>query len=254
MLTYVDESGHPHPKDSALRPVLAAVCIPRDEVRFVNQKMYNIKMDIFGDADRELKANQTVVRRSLTRNTNNKLFVDRVVAEVIQRTNGLGIFAVIMERPDEVLEYPKDIFPNYYKFLLQRINAYANRHRVKAIVAYDSRDEGNDKIISNQMKGYLFKSEEGRASDAVVESAFFVSSKVEEGIQLADLCAGIIRLHHEFTVPGHIPDEFTDWVAQLYQAVESRTSNAYDPNGHPLFGFYRVPRRALDIYKKVIST
>ncbi len=38
MIAYIDESGLPHPKDSTKNPVLAAVCIPKEEVRSIMQK------------------------------------------------------------------------------------------------------------------------------------------------------------------------------------------------------------------------
>lgn len=253
MLAYIDDSGKLHYKDSNERSSWAAVCIPRDEVRLVNQKMFAIKMDIFGDPDRELKAKNQLVRKSLSRNTHNKLFVDRVVKEVIQKTNGLAVFAVVMERPDSELEFPDDSLPSYHKYLLQRINSYASRHRVKAIVAYDQQDQQKDLLLSNQVKGFLFKSNEGKMSDSVVESAFFVNSVVEEGIQLADLCAGIIRLHHELTMPGKIQDDFSNWINELYEIVSSTTRTTQDPFGNDLFGIYRVPKRNIANYTKITA-
>ncbi|RXZ82046.1 hypothetical protein EBB07_11985 [Paenibacillaceae bacterium] len=56
MLAFIDESGFPHPNDETLNPVLAAVCIPKDEIRNIMQRMYKIKMDIYGRYDVELKA------------------------------------------------------------------------------------------------------------------------------------------------------------------------------------------------------
>lgn len=253
MLAYVDESGHPHYKDSCERPVLAAVCIPTAEVKALMQKMYNIKMDIFGKSDVELKASNVIKRKSLTKNFNNKLFAEKVVKDVLCRIIGLKVFAIIMERPEKELVFPSDSFPNHYRFLLQRINGYTNRWepQSKAIVAFDSQDEGNDKIISDKMKGYLFKSREGQECEHIVESAFFVSSKVEEGIQLADLCAGIIRLHHELTMPGKERDEFSDWVMELYGYIQTVTCNVYSPSREQsLYGIYQMPHRFLDCYEK----
>src|SRR5690606_13588800 len=101
------------------------------------------------------------------------------------------VFAVVMDQVSAPLQVERNTFPNHYRFLLQRINGYSQMRGKKCIVSFDSQDEGNDKLISDEMKNYLFRSEEGNKCTSIIESAFFVSSKVEEGIQLADLCAGI---------------------------------------------------------------
>lgn len=98
------------------------------------------------------------------------------------------------------------------------------------------------------MKNYLFRSAEGRDSiTSIVESAFFVNSKVEEGIQLADLAAGIIRKYHELLFSdGANRDMFTDWLENLYSQIQRQTINL--PSHIPaqqLFGIYKMPTRLL---------
>lgn len=246
MLAFIDESGFPHPNDETRNPVLAAICIPKDEIRSLMQKMYNIKMDIFGRHDVELKAVNVLKAKSLTRNTNNKMFADRVMNEVINNTLNLKVFAIIMDKPDEVIVTEEGTFPNHYRFLLQRINGYSNGRRRKCVVCFDSQDEGNDMIISHKMKNYLFRSVEGNECDSIVESAFFVSSKVEEGIQLADLCAGVIRKYHELCLSGAPMDAFSKWVSELYSKVQVRSCTVTSPNGaQQLHGIYKMPLRLL---------
>jgi hypothetical protein len=246
VLAFIDESGFPHPNDETLNPVLAAVCIPKDEVRSLMQKMYNIKMDIFGRHDVELKAVNVIKSKSLTRNTNNKIFADRVMNEVINNTLNLKIFAIVMDKPQEPIEVEEGTFPNHYRFLLQRINGYSHIKRRKCVVCFDSQDEGNDMIISHKMKNYLFRSGEGNDCDSIVESAFFVSSKVEEGIQLADLCAGVIRKYHELCLSGSPMDAFSTWISELYSKVQVRTCSVPSPNGEQqLHGIYKMPQRLL---------
>lgn len=242
MLAYIDESGFPHPNDDTKNPVLAAICIPKDEIRQLMQKMYNIKMDIFGRYDVELKAVNVIKPKSLTRNFNNKLFAERVVKEIIDGTLNLAIFAVVMDQITTPLPNYPETFPNHYRFLLQRINGYSYSKNRKCIISFDSQDEGNDMIISNKMKNYLFRSNEGKQCSSIVESAFFVSSKVEEGIQLADLCAGIIRKYNEHCLNNVESNEFSAWLQQLYSIINKRTCNVSSPNGNKqLHGIYKIP-------------
>ena len=203
-------------------------------------------MDIFGRYDVELKAVNVIKPKSLTRNTNNKIFADRVMNEVIDNTLNLRIFAIVMDRPNEPLEVEEGMFPNHYRFLLQRINGYSYTRRRKCVVCFDSQDEGNDMIISHKMKNYLFRSAEGRECESIVESAFFVSSKVEEGIQLADLCAGIIRKYYELCLSDLPLDTFSMWISELFSKLQLRTCSVPSPNGeHQLHGIYKIPQRLL---------
>ncbi|WP_322907136.1 DUF3800 domain-containing protein [Paenibacillus campi] len=246
IIAYIDESGLPHPKDSTKNPVLAAVCIPKEEVRSIMQKMYKIKLDIFGENDVELKAVNVLKPKSLTRNINNKNFADRVVHEVINTTLNLKIFAIVMDQISTPLLTSNDTFPNHYRFLLQRINGYSTIRGKKCIVSFDSQNEGNDKLISNKMKNYLFRSGEGNNCSSIIESAFFVSSKVEESIQLADLCAGIIRHYYEHCIDAIELDSFSAWITEMYYIIQSRTCLVPSPLGdRQLQGIYKLPRKFL---------
>lgn len=149
-----------------------------------------------------------------------------------------------MEKPEQVLSVDKENLPNHYRFLLQRINGYASTYSTKAILCFDSQDEGNDQIISNKMKNYLFRSSEGNNCNSIVESAFFVSSKVEDGIQLADFCAGIVRHYNETVFGNESPDNFQQWIHDLYAKVQLQTCTVFSPNGdQELFPIYKMPAR-----------
>jgi len=126
----------------------------------------------------------------------------------------------------------------HYRFLLQRIHAYAHDQGEKALVVFDSRDEGEDRKVVTHMKNWLFRSQEGQAMTSLVQTAFFVSSKVEEGIQLADLVAGIIRMYHERLGPL----EFREWLNELYPKVSSRTMEL-EISGRIRPGIYEMPER-----------
>ena len=242
LLAFVDESGLPHPNDEALCPVLAAVCLSEVAMRTVIQRMYRIKMDIYERTDVEVKASNMVRPKALTFAERNKTCVERIVQEIVGGIPSLRVFSVVMKRPDEVPNWVGQSawLPNHYRFLLQRINGYAREADSQCVVAFDSQDEGNDQIIVNRMKNYFFRSAEGRLLTSMVETAFFVSSKVEEGIQIADLVAGIIRQHHEHRDTE--PKEFLDWVDGLCQTVESRTTTVLGPHSEQrLRGIYEMP-------------
>lgn len=223
----MDESGQLHPNDSALKHVLCAVCIPKESMKYVLQVMYNIRLDIFGKSDVELKASKYLTKRSVLGKTKNKSFVDRTVSDVINRAEGLRIFGIVMDRPENEPEIG-ELLPNQYRFLLQRINAYARRKRTLAVLAFDEIDEEKDTTVANRIKNYLFRSNEGHGTSNIVESAFFVSSQVEDGIQLADLIAGIIRHKYEIDAGVETHPLFRSWISELYGKVSANTVNLQD--------------------------
>lgn len=79
MLVFIDESGHPRPKDSTKRPVLISVCIKETDVKRITNDIYKIKMDLYGKQD-EIKSTDLIRRQTITKNrTINKEYVDRLI-------------------------------------------------------------------------------------------------------------------------------------------------------------------------------
>lgn len=211
-----------------------------DDLRKMILTMYRIKRDIFGRTDVEVKATQMVRPRVLTRYAPGKQCTDRIITEIVRVLRTLRVFAIVMTHPEQVpyqLVDSEFLVP-HYRFLLQRIHAYAHDQGEKALVVFDSRDEGEDRKVVTHMKNWLFRSQEGQAMTSLVQTAFFVSSKVEEGIQLADLVAGIIRMYHERLGPL----EFREWLNELYPKVSSRTMEL-EISGRIRPGIYEMPER-----------
>lgn len=248
MIAFIDESGFPHPNDSTLNPVLAAVCIPREELRGIINKMYKIKMKIYERPDVEIKASKLLRHKTLETHTQNRQFINEIMQNFLNPARNIRVFAVVMNRPralsKDLLDF--NLLPNYYRLLLQRVNAYSSLQKRNCVLAFDSRDEGNDIIIANKIKNYLYKSQEGRKCTSIIESSFFVNSKIEEGLQLADLCAGIIRNYYEICYQRDFSgNEFGEWINELYtNYIQNITENlpnmGFVPKASSLFGIYKM--------------
>lgn len=46
MLVFIDESGHPHPNDSTIRPVVVAACFSEADARRISSRVHAIKRDL----------------------------------------------------------------------------------------------------------------------------------------------------------------------------------------------------------------
>ncbi|WP_461183364.1 DUF3800 domain-containing protein [Virgibacillus kimchii] len=152
-----------------------------------------------------------------------------------------------MNRTKQVLKFNREELPNHYRLLIQRVNGYAFTQKTSCILGFDTRDENNDQIISQRIKNYLYRSSEGKKSGLIVESAVFVNSKVEEGIQLADLSAGIIRKFYELSFgKAGFDENFSIWLNALFYQISQKTIDV--PSLHhdqQLFGIYKMPDRYL---------
>jgi hypothetical protein len=248
LIAFIDESGFPHPNDNTQNPVLAAVCIPREELRNVINKMYKIKTSVYDKPEMEIKASKLIRYKSIETHTLNKQFVEEIMKNLLVPSQNIKVFAIVMDKPKrmpwDLLD--ENILPNYYRLLLQRIGQYSSLQKKNCILAFDSRDEGNDILIANKIKNYLYKSNEGKRCTSIIESSFFVNSKIEEGLQLADLCAGIIRKYYELCYHKDFKgNKYSEWINELYvNYIENITMNipniGLSARPEHLFGIYKV--------------
>ena len=237
MLVFIDESGHPHPKDPTTRPVLAAVCFRESESRNISRLLFSIKRSLLGDerAGKELKANEILNSRTFNRRPE----LRELVAEIFDQIQNLDvtIFAVVMEKPQT--EIPRDsvYLPRQYRYILQRANALIAGEQAMAFVLVDG-DGSQYGGLSAKLERYLNRSHEGQAMTNVVDTPYFVDSRYTMGIQLADLVAGCVRQYQEaelFRNPRP-SDPYLSAIARYYRIIESKTRDLNTPEGYPLRG------------------
>lgn len=241
MLVFVDESGYPVPTDSTLRPTLVAVCIRESDLRDFTRLIYQVKLRTIGDTDYELKASDGIVERTVRKNLTNKRACYSEVVDVLAGFN-VGVFAVIMQRPDSPPEIPDGIVPIQFRFLLDRVNAWCRKQRETGIVIFDTR--ADSKMLSKAFYGFLYKSEWGRSLDFILELPLFVDSATTPGIQVADVVAGVVRHFEEIHYAGATRDpRFAEWIDSLYPLIEGKTCNFTKSDGRVDYGFYRMPTR-----------
>lgn len=195
MFAFCDESSFPRPSENSDYSVLLAACIKAEDIRSITQRVYQLKESIFGGgSDVEIKAKNFVVPKTMnpTRNRNKK-FVDKLL-ELIEAEN-IGVYAMVMEKPDYNPYVHLDKLPVHYTYLIQRINAYANSKRRLISIVFDGQDPGTDEIVSKKFYNLVYRAV---GLDQVIEMPLFVSSKIVPGIQIADIMAGITYNKNSF--------------------------------------------------------
>ncbi|MDP2952427.1 MAG: DUF3800 domain-containing protein [Chloroflexota bacterium] len=242
MLAFIDESGHPHPRDASTRPVVVCVCMEEKDCKDVSRQLFNLKRDISGQPDIELKGSQL-----LTRGTFRRIPAKRELVEAffdLCRVLPFKIFATIMERPIRKIPDDPAFLPNQFRYLLQRADILLQGRSDMGIVLFDG--EGMQYGgLSKKFASFLFKSMEGRALTKITDAPFFVDSRVTPGIQIADMSASIIRLYEQAGLFQRVPsgDIFLSAINRYYRILEGKTVDQVSPEGYPRKGFYRMPER-----------
>lgn len=241
MLVFIDESGHPHPKDSTKRPVVVAVCISDSNVRLVSGRLHALKRDNINREKMELKAVKFLNRRTFRRKPDYVGFLDEFFSAVLNLP--LTVFGVIMESPFSTLPDANALLPNRFRFLVQRIELLAEATEEMATLMFD----GSASLYGGlgwQFNSYLYRSEEGRACVHITDAPSFVDSQTSAGIQIADMIASILRQYEEAGLYATSPpagDQYLFAIRRWYRIVEQKTRDdlvSHDGFARP--GFFRL--------------
>lgn len=246
MLTFIDESGYPHPADSTKNPVLLGVCIHENDIKPITNQIYKLKSTIYGKQD-EIKSTKLIREATITKNrSKNKSFVEGMIDIIISYNT--AIFAIVMDKPCEPITVPENHLPKQYYLLLKKVEFYCQHHHYgKAIMIFDEVHEDADRKIAEALTGFLFKTTFGRSFHHILEMPLFVSSAVTPAIQFADIFAGIVRHYYENNLDKSEPQtEFQKWIAELFNKLHTLTENNSFPNSHYIeYGFQKIGQNFL---------
>ena len=244
MLAFIDESGHPHPNDTAVRPVLAAVCFSQRDSRSIGRELYRVKRICLGSerAGLELKAHNLLTRGTFQRRPELRELVEGVFD--LLRNLPVAIFAVTMERPANAIPRAEIQLPRQYRYLLQRIHTLLLDEPSVSVVLIDG-DGSQYGGLSRKLEGYLHRHREGQSLVNIVDVPYFVDSRFTVGIQLADVVAGVVRQYETaelFRNPP--PDAYLASIERYYRIMREKTKDLVDPTGrYTWHGFHRMAER-----------
>ena len=238
MLAFIDESGHPQSNGPSTRPVVVAICYDERDSRSISGQIHAVKRDVLEREWIELKGQSMLSGRKFRRRPQTRSFAEEFFA--ILRNLPVTVFATIMEGPFEPAPSPDNRLENRFRFLLQRVELLAGQRDTFANVLFDG-DSGQLKGLSERFAHYLFRSDEGRASIHIADTPAFVDSASSAGIQIADMCAYIVRSYQEnrlFAEPPSAQDEYLHAIRRWYRVIEERTANLATLDGESRPGFY----------------
>jgi len=246
LFAFMDESGHPHPNDSSTRPVLVSVCIKDKDLRAVCTEVFKLKRRILKKDNNELeaKASRLINRGTFRNRPEKKEFVESFFDAC--RNLPIVIFSVVMERPYMPPPTNIDFLPMQFRHLLYRINRLIEleMHGDFGAIFFDG-DGSQYNWLSIRFNNWLYRSRGGQSLTNLVESPFFVDSKLTGGIQIADMVAGVVRIYEENELfRGFSSDSFLSAIARYYHILKQKTIDLEAPVGHfTWYGFERMPER-----------
>jgi len=246
LFTFMDESGHPHPNDSATRPVLVSVCIKAEDLRAVSVELFRLKRRILQKEHCfEAKGRELINRGTFRNRPEKREFVESFFE--MCRNLPLVIFAVIMERPQSPPPTDIDFLPMQFRRLLYRINRFLVLEMGNDLGAIFFDGDGSQyNQLSLRFNNWLYKSRGGQSLANIVENPFFVDSRLTSEIQIADMIASVIRIYEENELFRSVPegDAFLSSISRYYRIVKEKTKNLEAPHGvFTWYGFDRMPER-----------
>ena len=205
MLAFIDESGQPHPNDPNAFSTLVALCMAEADHRELSRQLFGAKRSLLGrDTPYELKALEVLNERTYLRQRESKWELAERCFALFEHID-LTAFAIVMQRPAQEPDIRPDWLPYQHIFLLQRINALARERSEQATLIYDGQGMNvQGRNLSACISNYIFRVAMRRGQlEHLVDTAFFVDSKVTPGIQVVDLAAGALRLREQHRLDGN---------------------------------------------------
>ena len=235
MLTFIDESGHPHPNDPATRPTLAAVSFAQRDSRDISGRIYGIKRNLLGveRANMEVKAHSLLNPRTFLRKPELRELVEAVFEHLRSPSFPVTISSVVMERPLQALPREDGRLPRQYRLLLQRVNALLRDNPNSLSVVLIDGDGSQYGGLSAKIEQYLHRHGEGQGLTKIVDAPYFVDSRYTVGIQLADLVAGALRQYHEaelYRQPPH--STYLSAISRYYRIIREKSPDILDPTAN----------------------
>ena len=241
MLAFIDESGQPHSNDRNAYSTLVALCMDEADHRELSRQLFGAKKALLGrDDSYELKAVKVLNERTFSRQRAKWELVEQCFA-LFDRID-LTTFVIVMPRPSQAPDIRPDWLPHQHIFLLQRINALARERNEPAILVYDGQGMNiQGRNLSACISNYIFRvAMPDRQMEHVLDTAFFVDSRVTPGIQVADMAAGALRLRAQHDLDGD-DGEFASAIRRCASAVAKSTrSDLTSDKGVQLDGIMRL--------------
>lgn len=235
MFSFIDISGDICSADNSGYVVAAAATIHRRQILPLTNLIHTLKRDCLSNELLEIKATEFVNRNTLEHPELNKhRFIEQLMQKVMLE---FKFSAVVMKNVPAVKTFSPNILPAYYIYLMQRINALADAQNKDALIVIDNQARSIDRWTAHAFNNYLFRSSGGRQLNKIIEMPIFADSSMTQGLQIADLAAGVIRHYYNRQLDHKVPETpFENKIFEYFSLIERRVHSS-----QRLQGLYLTP-------------
>jgi hypothetical protein len=181
-------------------------------------------------------------RRALLKSPEKRTYAEALFDFI--RDSDLKIFAMIMERPQGELYQHETFLQPQFRWLLERIDRFMEREHPQhfAIPIFDGQDPRSNEKLSRCFTSFMARSRAGRAMAHVVPSPLFVDSTLTPGIQIADMCAYVLRIAYESNLfqDSSVSNPYLATIKRFAAVVREKTVNYARDDGGTWYGIATV--------------
>jgi len=236
VFSFIDISGDVRSKDNNYYVVAAAATINNEHISSLINKIHSLKRDCLDNETLEIKSTEFVNKNTLENsNLRKHAFIERFIKEILIE---FKFSAVIMRNTPIEKYFNREILPAHYIFLMQRINKIAEIQKKQVLVIIDNEARCIDRWTAFAFNNYLFRSSGGKKLLNIVEMPIFADSEMTQGLQVADIAAGIIKRYYDLQLNmGTAPKtEYENKIVEYYAIIARHA-----PNNSNYVGLYEAP-------------
>ena len=189
-------------------------------------------------AQDELKGRELLNRPTHRRKPEARALADEFFTEL--RNLPVTVFAMVMEGPFGPRQQDPDRLESRFRFLMQRIDLLASESDAVANIMFDGHS-GQLSGLSARFSGYLFRSNEGTSNVHIADTPSFVDSASSVGVQIAFMCAYVVRVYEQNELHRSQPDhgdEYLFAIRRWHRCIAEKTKDLISPSGDQRRGFY----------------
>jgi len=253
VLVFIDESGHPRPKDPTTRPVLLAACIKESDAGHLFRSLFALQRStlagvVLNKDEQEGKAKEFMNRYAITKHVAKRAYAEGFFDMV--NDLDLTVFGIVMEKPDKAPYEGPELLQCHHRYLFDRVERFMSEEHPNhmALPIYDALDPGSTRIFAAGFNSFMSKSNAGRAMQHIVPSPLFVDSALTPGIQIADRFAYALRIYEENQLQrqGIVGDAYLATMKRYAKIVWSKTKNYDRGDGLTIYGISRINASRFD--------
>ncbi len=228
MLAFIDVSGDPY-GNPIKSPWIAIhiTCIRKRSIYDITASLHRHKRDILANEYIEMKSTDLINKSTLTHPQLDKSqFLQKTVEQCINHSDCKHA-SVIFKNSGNNIKTKDNRLPKHYVDALWRVESIAREWGViDTVVVIDNNARKIDRSLAIAFNNYIYRNNGGNQLTSVLPVPIFADSETTAGLQLADICAGIMRNYYLHSSDNALVDSiFYEKLKEYHEIIKARSVN-----------------------------